>query len=52
MYVGISVIHNVISVAELTTSLSKPLTKKGMLTLNIPKNIFNEGVYSITAAAG
>lgn len=50
MYVGISVIHNGISVAELTTSLSKPLTKKGMLTLTIPKNIFNEGVYSITAA--
>jgi ABC-2 type transport system ATP-binding protein len=50
MYVGISVLSNGISIAEMTTSLEKPLQKNGKLTLTISKKIFNEGVYNIATA--
>lgn len=50
MYVGISIVHNGISVAEITTSLEKPLINKGSLTYVLDTSIFNAGAYSIDAA--
>jgi len=50
MYVGISVIREGISVADITTSLEKPLISKGKLTYTLNTEIFNEGVYQITAS--
>lgn len=50
MYVGISVLSNGVSVAELTTSLERPLIKDGKLTYTLSKGHLNAGVYIVTAA--
>lgn len=50
MYVGISITHNGISIAEISTSLNKPLTKKGSVTYVLDTSILNAGAYRIDAA--
>jgi len=50
MYVGISVIKEGLSVAEITTSLQKPLTSKGNVTYYINTDLFNSGTYEVAAA--
>lgn len=50
MYVGISVLKDGISVAEITTSLDKPLTDSGSLAYTLNTEMLNAGVYQITAA--
>lgn len=50
MYIGISVLKNGISIAEITTPLEKPLFGKGHVTYELSKHFFNEGVYNIAAA--
>lgn len=50
MYVGISVIKDGISIAEITTSLTRPLFQTGKLTYSLDTSRFNDGVYQITAA--
>lgn len=50
MYVGISIIRDGVSIAEITTSLDKPLHEKGNLSFTVNTSMFNEGVYQVTAA--
>ena len=50
MYVGISVIKDGVSVAEISTSLDKPLVGSGEVTYSLDTGIFNGGVYFIDAA--
>lgn len=50
MYVGISVMKNGISVAEISTDLQRKLTGDGTLTYVINKDMFNEGAYLLDAA--
>lgn len=50
MYVGISVMKNGISIAEISTDPSRPLKGKGQLTYTLDTGVFNEGVYLIDAA--
>jgi ABC-2 type transport system ATP-binding protein len=50
MYIGISVIRDGISVAEITTSLTKTLTGGGDVTYTLDTRIFNAGRYEIAVA--
>lgn len=50
IYIGISVIHNGISIAEITTSQQKPLTGSGAVTYILDTTAFNGGAYRIGAA--
>lgn len=50
MYVGISVIRDGISVAEITTALQKPLKGNGTVSYFLDTSIFNAGTYRIDAA--
>lgn len=50
MYIGISVIKDGISIAEISTSLQKPLTGSGEVSYSLDTSIFNEGVYLVDAA--
>lgn len=50
MYIGISVIKNGISIAEIITPLDKPLIGNGKITYTLSKEVFNAGIYSIAAA--
>lgn len=50
LYVGVSVMKNGISIAEISTDPSKPLKEKGKLTYTLDTSVFNEGVYLIDAA--
>lgn len=50
MYIGISVILNGISIAEITTSLDKPLIGSGKLIYTLSKDRLNGGMYNVTAA--
>lgn len=50
LYVGISIIKNGISIAEITTDKNKKLGRKGALTYTLDKTLFNEGVYLVDAA--
>lgn len=50
MYIGISVIKDGISVAEICTSPNKPLTGTGEVSYSLDTSIFNEGVYLVDAA--
>ena len=49
-YIGISVIRDGISIADITTSLEKPLVSSGKLTFTLNTDILNEGVYQISAS--
>jgi len=49
-YVGISVIHNNRSIAEITTSLEKPLSGKGVLTYILDTSPLNGGEYQFNAS--
>jgi len=48
--VGISVVKDGISIAEVTTAHNKPLTGKGKVSYELTTDIFNEGSYYINAA--
>jgi len=48
MYIGFSVLRDGISIAELTTSLDKPLVGSGAVSYIMDVTAFNEGVYQIT----
>lgn len=50
MYIGISVVKDGVSVAEITTSPKSPLVGKGTVRYILDTSIFNAGVYDITAA--
>jgi ABC-2 type transport system ATP-binding protein len=50
MYVGISIIKDGISVAEISTAPDMPLVSGGEITYSLDTSIFNEGVYFIDAA--
>lgn len=50
MYIGISVIKDGVSVAEISTPMDKPLVGSGHLTYALDTTVFNEGVYFIDAA--
>ncbi len=50
MYIGISVIKDGITLAELTTPHEDPVIGSGSLTYNLDNMMFNEGIYRITAA--
>ena len=50
MYIGISIIKDGVSVAEISTSLDKPLIGSGKVVYYLDTTIFNEGVYFIDAA--
>lgn len=47
MYVAISILKDGISVAELTTSLERPLVGSGVVTYSLDTSIFNAGVYQV-----
>jgi ABC-2 type transport system ATP-binding protein len=47
MYVGISVIRDGISVAELTTDPKKPIKGTGKLSYTLDTSFFNAGVYQV-----
>ncbi len=49
-YVGVSVILNGISFAEITTSIDKPLNGKGRLVYVLNTDMFNSGIYQFTAS--
>jgi ABC-2 type transport system ATP-binding protein len=49
MYIGISVLRDGISVAELTTSHKKPLNGNGQIEYELDKSLFNAGVYQVTS---
>lgn len=50
MYVGISVARDGISVAEITTSHTEPLTGTGTVRFTLDPAIFNAGVYTVGVA--
>lgn len=50
MYVGISILKDGISIAELTTPLNKKLKGNGSVQYVLDTTQFNSGVYSISAA--
>jgi len=50
MYVGIAVLRNGISVAEITTSLQNTLVGKGKVSYVLDTTLFNSGVYTIGVA--
>lgn len=50
MYIGISVLKNGVSVAEITTSLEHPLVGEGKVSYTLSKDHFNAGIYNITTA--
>ncbi len=50
LYVGISVLWQGISVAELITASNEPLVGDGKVSLKIDTSIFNPGAYVVTAA--
>lgn len=50
MYVGISVIKDGISIAEISTTPDKPLSKKGSVSYSLDTSILNGGEYQITSA--
>lgn len=49
MYVGISILKDGVSIAEMTSSPKVPLKGKGTLSLTISKEMFNAGVYELTS---
>lgn len=49
-YVGVSVVKDGVSVAEITTADDKQLSNEGKLKLTIDKTPFNAGMYQVTAA--
>ena len=49
-YIGIAVVKDGVSIAELTTSLEKPLRGKGTVTYVLDKTLFNSGMYQIGGA--
>lgn len=49
-YVGMSLVRDGVSVAEMTTSLEKPLTGSGKVGLNLDTNILNPGIYDLHVA--
>ncbi len=49
LYIGISVIRDGISIAELTTSHKSPLIGNGQIEFSLDKELFNVGVYQITS---
>lgn len=49
MYIGFSVLKDGISVAEMTSSLDKPLTDKGSVSYGLDTSLFNAGVYQVTS---
>jgi ABC-2 type transport system ATP-binding protein len=50
MYVGISVMRDGISVAEISTGLDNPLIGNGALSYSLDSHLFNNGVYETAAA--
>jgi ABC-2 type transport system ATP-binding protein len=50
MYIGIAVIKDKVSVAEISTALDKPLIGNGEVTYSLDTTVFNEGVYFIDVA--
>lgn len=50
MYVGISVLKDGVSIAEITTSQQKPLKGSGKVTYNLDTSLFNGGMYRLDAA--
>lgn len=50
IYVGLSIIKNGISIAEISTDPIKKIAKRGILTYTLDTSIFNEGVYLLDAA--
>ena len=48
LYVGISILWNGVSVAELTTEKELTLNSRGSVSYKIKKNIFNSGAFTIS----
>jgi len=50
LYIGIAVSKDGISVAEIITSLEKPLTGKGKISYTLDTDVLNAGLYQLSAA--
>ena len=50
VYVGISILKDGISIAEITTPLEKTLKNSGVLHYSLNTNLFNGGTYDLAAA--
>lgn len=50
MYIGISVMKDGVSIAEINTLSEKPLTGSGTITYDLDTTILNNGIYQVDAA--
>lgn len=51
VYVGLSIMRDGVSIAEISTDPSRPLTNTGELSYTLDKTIFNEGIYMISGVS-